>query len=84
MSMIERVGNARPARKEVLLRLIAHELFHDQAEELIGFAALIKPSQVFAAIAAARGLPEIILKPWVFIGGGAADIATGREFETAD
>ena len=67
-----------------LLQLIAHELVDDQTEKLIGLAVLIKPTQMFAAIAAVCGLPDVVFKPRVFVGSGTADIAARREFEAAD
>lgn len=66
------------------LRLIAREFIDNQTEKLIGFAALVKPAEMFAAIAAARSLPDVIFKPRVFVGGGAADIATWGKCEAAD
>lgn len=68
----------------LLLRLVTHELVDNQTEKLLGFAVLVEPAEMLAAIAAARGLPDVALEPGVFIGGGAADVAAGGEFEAAD
>ncbi len=67
-----------------LLRLVANQFVDDQAEKLIGFTVLIQPAEMFAAIAAACDLPDIVFEPGELIGGGAADITAGCEPEAAD
>ena len=64
--------------------MIAYKLIDDEAEKLIGFAILIKPAEMLAAITAVCGLPDIVFKPGKFVGSRAADIATWSEPEAAD